>query len=72
MCHEIERTLLSGNIIVPDHIVAVQITDIKGPSGQFYKRLIARICELAGLVRVADFNGNSILIPVVTGGGFFV
>ena len=65
--NKVEGTLFSGNVVVSDQIIAVQIADIKEPSGQFYKRLIARICELAGLVRVADFNGNSILVPVVAG-----
>ena len=67
MCREVKGTLLTGNVVVADHIAAIQSADFAQPSGQFYKRLIARICELAGLVRVADFNGNSILVPVVAG-----
>ena len=72
MCHKIERTLFSGNVVVSDHIIAVQIADIKEPSGQFYEGLIGCVCKLAGCVRVADFDGDGILVPVVTGGGFFV
>lgn len=69
---KVERALLSGYVIVPDHIVAVQITDIEEPSSELYQGLIACVGELAGLVRVADFDRNGILVPVVTGGGLFV
>ena len=67
MCHEIQRTLFSGDVIVANDVTAIQITGFTKPSGQFYKGLIACICKLAGLVRVADFDGDGILVPVVTG-----
>ena len=70
--HEIKRTFLSGNVIVSDHIVAVQITDFTQPNSQFYKGLIRRVSKLAGFVRVADFNGNSVFVSVVAGRGFFM
>ena len=72
MYNKVEGTLFSGNVVVPDHIVAVQITDIEEPSSELYQGLIACVGELAGFVRVADFDGNGILVPVIAGGGFFV
>lgn len=59
-------------VLVADYIVAVQITDFTQPSGQFYQGLIGCICKFTGFVRVADFDGNGIFVPVVTGRGFFM
>ena len=72
MCHEIQRTLLSGYVIVANDIVTIQIAYFTQPCGQFHKGFIRSLCELTGFVRVADFNGNGVLVPVVTGRGFFM
>ena len=72
MDNKVEGTLLSGYVIVANDVAAIQITDFTQPNSQLYQGLIACVGELTGLVRVADFNGDSILVPVAAGGGFFV
>ena len=72
MDNKVEGTLLSGYVIVANDVTAVQITDFTQPNSQFYKGLIRRVSKLAGFVRVADFYGDSILVSVVAGRGFFV
>ena len=72
MGNKIKRTLLSGYVIVANDIVTIQIAYFTQPSGQFYQGLIGCICKLARFVRVADFDGNGILVSVIAGGGFFM
>ena len=72
MGDEIERTLLTGYVIVANDVTAVQITDFTQPSGQFYEGLVACVSELAGCIQMADFDRNGILVPVIAGRGFFV
>lgn len=72
MCDEIKRTLFSGDVIVANDIVAIQVAGFTQPCGQFYVGLVGCIGELPGIIRVADFDGYGVLIPVIAGGRFLI
>lgn len=72
MRNKVQRTLLTGYVIVANGVTAIQIADFTQPSGQFYEGLIGCVCKLAGFVWVAYFNRNGVLVPVIAGRLFFL
>lgn len=67
MRNKVERTLLSGYVVVANDVIATHIANLTQPCGQFYEGLIGCVCKLTGFIRVADFNGNGVLVPVIAG-----
>ena len=70
--YKIEWALFSRDVVMADDVAFIQAANITKPCGQLYQGFVCGICEFTGSVRVADLDGNRVLIPVVAGGGFFI
>lgn len=56
-------TQLPGDVIMPDHIVGIQIISLGEIAHQLHQRLISLIGKLSGLVWVAALNRDGVVVP---------
>ena len=65
MLHKIAGAFLSGNVIMPDNVLFLEIKILSQPPGQLHQSGVSLRRKRAALIRMAALDGNRVIIAVV-------